>query len=269
MRPAPFGYQLASDLADAFQACAKGAIPLAGGQSLIAAMKLRQMTPELLVDIGNLRDLSGVSVDSGKIRIGALTRHCELVTDPILRDKVPWLCEAASLIGDVQIRNRGSLGGNICFADPRANLPPVLISLNAKALLATSDTTRTVPVESLFRDFRENSLGTGEILTGVEFDIVEGQKGSYLEIAPQLNGVPLVNIAVNSANGFGVGAGGLNQVPVRLTRVEDAIERGLRSALDAYDNETFDPVEDLQAGAKYRIKVGRVLLRRALQEVLS
>ena len=143
MRPAPFGYQLASDLIAASQACARGAIPLAGGQSLIAAMKSRQMTPELLVDIGELRDLRGISIESKRIRIGALTRHCDLIESELLKEKVPWLCEAASLIGDAQIRNRGSVGGNVCFADPRANLPPVLISLNATAVIGSSESSLT------------------------------------------------------------------------------------------------------------------------------
>jgi len=269
MRPAPFGYQLASDLIDASQACARGAIPLAGGQSLIAAMKSRQMTPELLVDIGELRDLRGISIESKRIRIGALTRHCDLIESELLKEKVPWLCEAASLIGDAQIRNRGSVGGNVCFADPRANLPPVLISLNATAVIGSSESSREVPIENLFQGFRENALVAGEILLAVEFDVVEGQKGSYRELSPQLNGVPLVNVSVSSGNTIGVGVGGLNSCPLRLIRVEEALVDGIGPALEAFDGEAFEPLEDLQAGAKYRIKVGRVLLRRALEEVLN
>ena len=103
----------------------------------------------------------------------------------------------------------------------------------------------------------------------VEFDVVEGLKGAYLELSPQMNGVPLVNISVTSGDTIGVGAGGLNKSPLRLTRVEEAFADGIDSALEAFDGEAFEPLEDLQAGAKYRTKVGRVLLRRALEEVLN
>ncbi len=265
MRPAPFTYQRATSLADAIAAGEAGATPLAGGQSLLAAMKLRQQRPESVVDVSTLTELEGIEIGASEIQIGALTKHRTLAADPGLREVVPWLCEAASLIGDVQVRNRGTLGGNVCFADPRANLPPVLLSLRATARLSGPGGQREVPLDDLFRGFRENALASGEILTAVSF-AKPASKGAYLEIAPQKQGVPLVNVAVTGGVRSGVAVGGLAPTPLRLTEVEEAAAVGVEAGLDAYDRCAFDPVVDLQAGATYRVKAGRALLRRALEQ---
>ena len=126
MRPAPFDYHAATSLADAMRASRAGATPLAGGRSLLAAMELRQARPTELVDLGGLESLQAVAVSADRFRIGAGATHRSVAAHSALAERVPSLSKAVSLIGDVQVRNRGTVGGNLCFADPRANLPPVL-----------------------------------------------------------------------------------------------------------------------------------------------
>lgn len=266
MRPAPFTYKRATSLEEAVRASAAGSTPLAGGQSLLAAMKLRQIRPEGLVDLGPLTELTGIEVGTAEVKIGALTRHREVASHGRLLETVPWLCEAAGLIGDVQVRNLGSLGGNLCFADPRANLPPVLLALGARAEVLTDNGSRTVPLAELFRGFRQNALAAGEILTSVSFPVGPDLRGAYLEISPQPQGVPLVNVSVCLGGSPGVAVGGLAPTPLQLPAVAEAISQGMDASLAAYDASDFAPVEDLQADANYRIKAGRVLLRRAIEK---
>lgn len=218
--------------------------------------------------MSGISGFDGIELEGHRITIGAGAKHRSVATHSALASRVPWLSEAASLIGDVQVRNRGTLGGNLCFADPRANLPPVLLSLHAHCRVSGQDGARELALDELFRGFRENTLGQSEILQTVEFSTEGLAGGAYLEIAPQLQGVPLVNVAVSLGSRPGVAVGGLAGTPLRLTAVESVLLAGddERSVLAAYDACDFDPIVDLQAGARYRIKAGRALLARALRK---
>jgi aerobic carbon-monoxide dehydrogenase medium subunit len=148
------------------------AVPLAGGQSLLAALNLRLSAPKLLVDIGDLPELKTSSFVSGDIRLGALTRHFELLTTDAIKDALPLLPLAAGFIGHAGIRNRGTLGGSLAFADPAAELPACAVVLEARIVVAGSDGEREVPAEQFFTGIMETALRPGELITAVRFPTV-------------------------------------------------------------------------------------------------
>jgi carbon-monoxide dehydrogenase medium subunit len=245
-------------------------VPLAGGQSLLPALKRRQRAAERLIDLGMLAELRGVERDStGRLWIGAMTRHQELFRSSLVHEFFPALAEAASLIGDRQVRNRGTIGGNLCFADPRANLPPVLIAARASLRITSPGAEREVPVEALFRGTQQNTLAAGEIVSAVAVPCAAPLVSAYRELAPQRQGVPIVNVAaaILPDGGVGVAAGGLGATPLRLSAVEGALtgERRRGAALDAFDASTFSAMDDLHASSQYRVRAGRVLLARVLE----
>lgn len=274
MRPAAFRYTRAASLEEALAALGDEGVPLAGGQSLLPLLKLRQLEPRHLVDLNGVRELEGVGVANGSVTLGALTRLRELAESDDLRRRLPSLADSAAHVADVQVRNRGTLGGNVCFADPRGNLAPVLISLGTRAQVVGPDGGRAVPVEDLFAAPRRTVLAAGELVTA--FEVPAGDPdthAAYAEVAVQPNGVPLVNVAVSvtgqPVRSARVAAGGLG-VPLRASHVEQALSgRRLDPALaeaaaGRIAEDAGTPVEDLHAGGAYRLQVAQVLLRRML-----
>lgn len=281
MRTAPFKYTRASTVAEVLDATGRGGVILAGGQSLVQAMKLRRLAPGHLVDINAVSDLAGIEVTSaGSMKIGALTRHAEIAASPFIQERVPWLSDAAKKIADVQVRNRGSIGGNLCWADSRANLPPVLISLGARAIIQGPEGVRILPVEQLFSTFQRNTLAAGELLTAIEIPpLAEDTRGCYLELARQPNSVPTVNVAVTISGGpityIGVGIGGLAPTPIRAISIERELHGRIPTQDDvirtvtAFSIDQLQPVTDVHGPIEYRIHIGRVLLKRALLSSLG
>jgi carbon-monoxide dehydrogenase medium subunit len=145
------------------------AVPLAGGQSLLAALNLRLAAPRLLVDIGELPELQTTSFVPGDIRLGALTRHCELLASDEVRRALPLLPRAATFIGHAGIRNRGTLGGSLAFADPAAELPACAVALGATIAIAGPGGARELPAEDFFTGLMETALRPGELIAGVRF----------------------------------------------------------------------------------------------------
>jgi carbon-monoxide dehydrogenase medium subunit len=255
-------------------ALADGGKVLAGGQSLVQTMKLRQASPGALIDVNDVAELSGIESDAGGLRIGALTRHHEIANSAAVQSTFPWLADAARQIGDVQVRNRGTIGGNLCFADPRANLSPVLISLGAELELRSSGGDRRLPVDQLFAGFRQNALASGELVTAVHIPAwPAGTRGGYMEMARQPNGVPVVNAAIavhgSPVDRVGIAVGGIAERPLRATAVEAALSGAtLAGAIDGavqqFDRGGAAPYGDLHGSAEYRLHIARVLLRRLL-----
>jgi aerobic carbon-monoxide dehydrogenase medium subunit len=250
VRPAPFDYVRPASVEDARAALDGGGTALAGGQSLLPLMKLRRVRPRLLVDLNGLAGLRGI--EDG--RIGAMTRHQE-VADAA---GMPLLAEAARRTGDVQVRARGTIGGNVCFADPRANMSTALIAAGAVAVVAGEGGERRAPVEELFAGLRRTSLAPGELLVAFE---VDGADGAYEELTVQPNGVPIVNAAVCGGR---VAVGGLLRTPCLIEGPEaperEAAERAVAAAVDG-----GEPLADLQGNAAYRARVAAVLIVRALR----
>lgn len=279
MRPAPFRYLRARTVGEAIDALQEGAVPLAGGQSLVPLMRLRLATPEYVVDLNGIPGLGELQVASeGGITIGAMVRHCQIENSSIIRERHPWLATAASRIADVQIRNRGTIGGSLCLADTKANLPPVLISLRAEALVQGPQGLRAVPVDEMFVRFGQNSLEPEELLVEVRIPPwPSGTRGSYQEIAVLPNGAPLINTAVtvsgNPIGQVGVGLGAFSTVPYRALSVETSLEgRPLSSQTVAHAVTQIDQsaaINDMHASREYRVAAAQALLRRALSACLA
>jgi carbon-monoxide dehydrogenase medium subunit len=278
MRPHAFRYTRARTIDEALTAIQDDGTVLAGGQSILPQMKLRDRTPGHIVDINGVAGLQGLSEVSGTVHVGAMTRHRQVLESALVTQFFPSLATAATRLGDVQVRNRGTIGGNVCFADPRANLSGVLISLDATALISSgSGEPRRVKVQDLFAGFQRSGLGALDLLTGFELPLpAAGSHATYRELSLQPNGLPIVNVAISitgrPVDSVRIAIGGLATVPVRATRCEDAL-RGetltpelaaqVAQLLDLGD---ADPLDNFQAAAPYRATVAKVLLKRALIE---
>lgn len=272
MRPVAFDYVRPSTPEEATAAMAAGGTALAGGQSLLPLLKMRAVRPTVLVDLNRIGGLQGIGV-TDELVIGSMTRHQRLADDPRVDSGAPLLAEAARRTGDVQVRARGTIGGNLCFADPRANLSTALLALGASATVESTEAgSRRVPVSELFADTRVTSLRPGELLTSVHVPLDPGAaRGVYLEVAPQPGGVPIVNVAVvPGPDGPRIAVGGLLRTTCRAPAVEEAvrqdgpapsvIERALLEL--TADRPAFS---DPRGDPAYRSTVAAVLIRRALE----
>jgi carbon-monoxide dehydrogenase medium subunit len=168
MIPQNFEYSAPSNLNEALALLAKGdAKVLAGGMSLIPLMKLRLAAPERLVDLGRVADLKGIREDGGNLRIGSMATHYDIESSALLRGKCPLLAEAASNIGDVQVRNMGTIGGSIAHADPAADYPASLLALEAQVRITSAKGERTLPIDQFLVDALTSALEPGEIVREV------------------------------------------------------------------------------------------------------
>lgn len=176
------------------------AVPVAGGQSLLASLNMRLSAPKLLVDISELKELAGVSHETGKVRLGALTRHCELLQSDLVRTRLPLLSQAAAHVGHVAIRNRGTLGGSLAYADPAAELPACSVALGAKLILGSLSGEREVSAEDFFTGLFETVLTPGELIVAVEFPLPSANTAvGFGELARRRGDFALVGLAVVAA----------------------------------------------------------------------
>jgi carbon-monoxide dehydrogenase medium subunit len=275
--PAEFDYVAPLTLDEATRALAEspGAKVLAGGMSLIPAMKHRLLQPARLVDIARITELDGVDEKRGRVRIGARTLHADLVAHPQLADH-PIFGETASVIGDVQVRNRGTIGGSLVHADPAADWPAVFLALDGEATLVGASGKRTVGAEDFFVGMLTSAAGEGDILTGVELHLERGRAGAaYAKLRQRASGFAVVGVAaqvVSDRRGridvASIGVTGVNAVPFRA----HSLEARLRAAEPGADLRTLcsgaeeaDPMEDLHASAEYRRHLLGVFAARAVQ----
>jgi aerobic carbon-monoxide dehydrogenase medium subunit len=173
MKARNFRYIKPQSLNDAYRVLADAdAVPIAGGQSLLAGLNMRLSTPHLLVDIGDLEELNGQSLTGTTVRLGALTRHRELLQTELIRKHLPLLTQAASHIGHVAIRNRGTLGGSLAYADPAAELPACAVALGATLVLGSLSGEREVKAEGFFKGLFETDLKNGELIVAVKFPVL-------------------------------------------------------------------------------------------------
>jgi aerobic carbon-monoxide dehydrogenase medium subunit len=172
------------------------AVPIAGGQSLLAGLNMRLSTPQLLVDIGNLSELCSQSYTDGAVRLGALTRHCELLTSKLVQRHLPLLRKAAPHIGHVAIRNRGTLGGSLAYADPAAELPACAVALGATLVLRSQMREREIKAEDFFKGLFETDLQVGELIVAVKFpDQPEGTLVGFAELSRRRGDFALAGLA--------------------------------------------------------------------------
>jgi carbon-monoxide dehydrogenase medium subunit len=271
MIPAAFEYRRAGSLEEAIELLGRDedAKLLAGGHSLIPAMKLRLARPTTLVDIGGLDGLRYVREDGDRVAIGALTRHAELASDPVLGRSCAVLAHAAGEIGDPQVRHRGTIGGSVSHADPASDLATVLVTLDADLVARGAGGERTIPAGEFSAGPFENALAHDEVL--VEIRVPKVARGVYLKYSRRTQDWATVAVAAADVGGrVQVGLASMGATPLRARAVEDALAGGASPAdAAARAAEGTDPPSDVTAGAEYRKHLARVLVGRALEQLSS
>jgi carbon-monoxide dehydrogenase medium subunit len=241
---------------------------LAGGHSLIPLMKYRLATPAVIVDIGRLADLNYVKEDGANLRIGALTRHRDIEVDPLLAKHAPLLANAASHVGDPQVRHRGTIGGSLSHGDPASDLPAVAIAMGATFVIKGASGTREVASDDFFQGFLETALAADEMLVEIKVPKMNGAKWSFQKFNRRAMDWAIVGCAVVvDGNKAGVGLVNMDSRPIRASAVETAIAGGANAtdAASSADAGT-EPPADLNASVEYRRHLAKVLVRRALEE---
>jgi carbon-monoxide dehydrogenase medium subunit len=280
MFPASFGYLAPRSLQEALDLLTQHgeeAKLLAGGHSLLPAMKLRLASPRYLIDIGRLPDLRGIKVARENLVIGALTVHADIAASELVRQHLPGLGEAASAIGDVQVRNRGTIGGSVAHADPAADLPVILTTLNASFILRSPSGSRTVAAGDFFVDFYTTALAPTEVLTEILVPLPPAGSGTaYAKLGHPASGYVVVSAGVllaRESSWVRVAMGGLASGPIRATATEAALQgRALTPELiataAAKAAEGSDPDGDSYATVDYKRAMAVVYAKRAIEAAL-
>jgi aerobic carbon-monoxide dehydrogenase medium subunit len=266
MIPAQFEYVAAESPEHALQLLAEhgdDAKLLAGGHSLLPMMKLRLATPELLIDIGGLADLAGLSLDGDDLVVGATTRHADLAASDLVRAEAPLLAYAAGQVGDPQIRHRGTIGGSLSHADPAADLPMAMVALGGSVVIDGPGGSRTVSADDFFQGFFETALGPDELVTAVRIPRRPGVPWGYQKFVRRSNDWAIVGVATVDGR---IALANMGSTPLRATAAEQALAAGA-SAAEAAEHaaDGTSPGEDMHADREYRWHLARVLTRRALE----
>jgi aerobic carbon-monoxide dehydrogenase medium subunit len=281
--PATFDYVRAGSIDEAVDALREHgdeAKLLAGGHSLLPLMKLRLATPEVLVDLGRVEALRGVcETDDGRIAIGAMTTHDEVVHDPLIRDHCGVLAEVAALVGDAQVRHRGTIGGALAHGDAAGDLPAALLALDGSVTVQGPDGRREVAAADLFVDYLTTAIGEDEVVVDVRVPKLGDGWGwryeKFTRVAQAgaiVGSCALVKRSNGSIEDVRVGLTNMATVPLRATATEQALAGGSADAIaDAAASaaEGTDPPSDLNADGAYRQHLARVLTRRALEAATS
>jgi carbon-monoxide dehydrogenase medium subunit len=268
-----FEYEAPTSLKDALALLATGDTKvLAGGMSLVPMMKLRLAAPERLVDLSRIPGLSEIKEAGASIVIGAMTTHHQVEDSALLRAKCPLLAETASNIGDVQVRNMGTIGGSVAHADPAADYPAALLALEAKVRLVGANSDRTMSVEDFLVDTLTTAIEPGEILREVIVPVEASGTGvSYQKMVQPASGFAVVGVAARVGKGFvRVGVTGLAGKAYRAGNVEKImLETGDVRKAAAVVADGIDANSDLFASANYRRHLAQVYTARALTQALS
>ena len=284
MYPSSFEYHRASSVADALAMMEQyggDAKVLAGGHSLLPIMKLRFATPAHLIDIGRIASLEGITESAGTITIGAMTRHVDVATSAVIAKYLPSVSEAAAGIGDVQVRNRGTIGGSLAHADPGADLPAVMVALGAQIVATGKSGDRTIAAEAFFTDTFATSLRAGELITQVRIPVpAKGSGTAYAKYADPASGYAVVGVAalVTVVGGTVIAARvamtGVLSRAMRLAAVEAALigkPANAASAAAAAQSTSagLDLYDDARGSAAYKANLAAVYVARAVGIAVS
>jgi carbon-monoxide dehydrogenase medium subunit len=287
MFPTSFDYVTAGTVQDVLALLEKhgdDAKLLAGGHSLIPLMKLRLAAPKFIVDIGGVAGLHGIDhmlAEGGHVQIGALTTHADVAASEVLARECPLLRETAGEIGDVQVRNRGTIGGSLAHADPAADYPAAILALEAEIVVEGLGGEFRIPAANFFVDTFQTALATGEILTGVRIPRhLEHSGSAYVKVHHPSSGYALVGVAAMLVVESGkitrarVGVTGLGPKAFRATGVETALEGQEPSAANfraaaAHVADGVEALTDAHTSAEYRAELARIITRRALERAAS
>jgi carbon-monoxide dehydrogenase medium subunit len=266
--PREIGYARPATLAEALDllGASDGARVLAGGQTLVNVMKARAASPEAVVDLGKLDELKGIELGSdGTLELGAMTTCSEIIESAEARAR-PILGEVCAQIADVQVRNRGTIGGNICANDPTNHLPPLLVALDATMTIASAGGERTVGADDFFLGVYLTAVGSGEILTKIT--VPPGRRDGFASVTIGRDGTCLVSAAASFERGTRVVLGCVDAVPYRATNVEGKLNGDARAAVAGLGAE-LDPPSDVHAPADYRRHLAEVVAARAIEQASS
>jgi carbon-monoxide dehydrogenase medium subunit len=275
VKPAPFAYKKVRSLDEAVALLGeKDAKLLAGGQSLIATLNMRLSSPSLLIDINGLDGLSSISGKGGAVEIGALARHAQAERSDVIAKHAPLIARAMPHIGHPAIRNRGTLGGSIAFADPAAELPACLLALDGEVDATGPKGKRTIKAQDFFRGLFETALAPQEVLTAIRVPAADkGARVGFAELARRHGDYAIVGLAASArADGKGLSDVrlayfGVGNTPVRAKKAEAALASGnIDAAVAALD---LDPNDDVQATARVKKHLAGVLLRRVAKQLLE
>jgi carbon-monoxide dehydrogenase medium subunit len=272
--PDNFEYVAPSSLNEALQILeqrGEDAKVLAGGHSLIPLMKLRLAAPGVLVDITRITDLNGISRDGDNLRIGAATTHAEIASSAVVREAAPALSQAAGEIGDRQVRARGTIGGSIAHNDPAADLPAVLLALDAQVAIKSANGERVVPAASFFRGMLEADLSANELVTEVRVPVTP--KSAYIKVPNPASHYAIVGVAVAQSNGATrIGVTGAAPVAFRASGAETALAGKTLTPDVITDaatkaNDGRELLSDIHASAVYRAHLVNVMTKRVLEKI--
>jgi carbon-monoxide dehydrogenase medium subunit len=270
MIPAAFDYVRAGSADEALsllQSHGDDAKLLAGGHSLIPLMKLRLASPAVLIDVARLTDLSYIRDGGDHIAIGALTRHHDIEHSDVLKTEVPILAHVAGLVGDPQVRHRGTIGGSLAHGDPASDLPAVVLALGGTLVARGPGGERTIAASDFFTGFLETALAPDELMTEIRVPKVAGAGWSYQKFNRRALDYAIVGVAAVKNGQTGVALVNMGSTPLRATAVEQALSSGASitdAAMAAPDG--TEPPTDLNASPEYRRHLAQVLVRRALEE---
>jgi aerobic carbon-monoxide dehydrogenase medium subunit len=235
---------------------------LAGGQSLVNVMKTRVATPELVVDLNGIEALRGIENDGGGLVIGAMTTYSAIVDSAAVASARPILAACARTIADVQVRNRGTIGGNVCSNDPTNHFPPLLAALGAELTILGAGGERTIGTDELFEGVYMTAVQPGEVLTKVRIPAKGDARDGWASVTLGKDGTGIVNVAASVKDGtarIAIGCVAATPVVVTASADETAVKDAVRAA-------NLDPPADVHASADYRRHLAEVLAARAVRD---
>ena len=286
MFPQPFTYRAPTSLTEAIDLLAECSEQdteiLAGGQSLLPTMKAGLATPDVLIDIGNIPSLHGISHDSNTIRIGAMTPYADVLRDEQVFSLNTVFCEALAAIGDVQVRNRGTVGGNLAHADPAADLTSAALAADVTVHVVGQEGERTLPIDEFFVGMFTTAIEPHEILTQIDVPVLtDDQVGSYVKKASPASGYAMVGVAArltvadDYVTDARIAASGATDHAIRLPAVEEALlssslkEAPSTASFATEGIEEWQFMDDIHASSEYRAHLLVEYCERAITSALS
>ena len=266
---------------EAFAGAGDAAAYIAGGQSLVPALALRLQAPELLIDIAHIASLRGIELQGEWLRIGALTRHCEALTNSLIARHAPLFREAAPHVAHPAIRNKGTLGGSISHADPASEFPAMALAMGAELEIANRDGIRRVAADDFFVDLFETAMQPGELLVAIHVPVVRsGHRWAFEELARRRGDFALVGAGILAEFADGVVSGirivfcSVGNTPMRARRVEEALTgRNLDDSVvveaQSVLGDDLAPPEDANVPPAMRLHLARILLGRLLNRIME
>lgn len=255
---------------------------LSGGHSLIPMMKLRFASPEYLIDINNIQGLSDIIEENGMVKIGALTREAAIEHSDVLKKHFPIFADVTKLIADPQVRNRGTIGGNLAHGDAANDHPAAMLALRANIIITGADGNRTVPIDEFFFGFYTTAIQQGEILTEIQIPIPPAGTGSaYHKLERKVGDYATAGVAVQLTlnevgvcTAAGIGLTNVNPVPLRAARSEEALlgkpitEASIAEAAQ-FASEDCSPSSDLRGSEEYKRAMVAVLVKRMIHRAIE